>query len=115
MTWFALEENLQAVGLPVDLHRAAVELPAHKDIFPLAGQLLDAAAHLPNGGISADDPNAIEKLQAKLEKLEATQEMMKAVNAYYRAGGRRCQEAGLSYREIPGQPAFSAAGRSPPP
>ena len=46
--------------------------------------LLDKIRSIGMGGISADDPNAIEKLQAKLEKLEATQEMMKAVNAYYR-------------------------------
>ncbi|MDE7221166.1 MAG: DUF4316 domain-containing protein, partial [Oscillospiraceae bacterium] len=46
--------------------------------------LLDKIRSTGMGGISADDPNAIEKLQAKLEKLEATQEMMKAVNAYYR-------------------------------
>ncbi|MCM1225182.1 MAG: YodL domain-containing protein, partial [Lachnospiraceae bacterium] len=36
------------------------------------------------GGISADDPNAISKLESKLAKLEALQETMKAVNAYYR-------------------------------
>lgn len=36
------------------------------------------------GGISADDPQAIQKLEAKLEKLQAAQDTMKAVNAYYR-------------------------------
>lgn len=36
------------------------------------------------GGISADDPNAIAKLESKLAKREALQETMKAVNAYYR-------------------------------
>jgi len=36
------------------------------------------------GGISADDPNAIERLQAKLEGLKEFQELMKSVNAYYR-------------------------------
>ena len=36
------------------------------------------------GGISADDPDAVKKLNAKLEKLTKTQETMKAVNAYYR-------------------------------
>lgn len=34
--------------------------------------------------ISADDPQALEKLQARLEKLEAKQKEMRAVNAYYR-------------------------------
>ena len=46
--------------------------------------LLDKIRSTGMGGISADDPSAIEKLQAKLEKLEAKQEMMEAVNAYYR-------------------------------
>ena len=36
------------------------------------------------GGISADDPNAVSKLESKLAKLEQAQETMKAVNAYYR-------------------------------
>ena len=34
--------------------------------------------------ISADDPQALEKLQARLEKLEANQKEMRAVNTYYR-------------------------------
>jgi len=36
------------------------------------------------GGISADDDRAVEKLQIKLDGLKASQEKMKAVNAYYR-------------------------------
>ena len=36
------------------------------------------------GGISADDPQAVQKLEKKLESLEKSQETMKAVNAYYR-------------------------------
>ena len=36
------------------------------------------------GGISADDPDAVKKLNAKLEKLTKAQKTMKAVNAYYR-------------------------------
>ena len=34
--------------------------------------------------ISADDPEAIQKLEEKLKKLEKLQNQMKAVNAYYR-------------------------------
>ena len=34
------------------------------------------------GGISADDPEAVQKLKLKLEGLERDQESMKAVNAY---------------------------------
>lgn len=36
------------------------------------------------GGISADDPNAIQRLESKLDNLQKLQEKMKAVNAYYR-------------------------------
>lgn len=36
------------------------------------------------GGISADDPNAVVKLESKLVDLEKSQETMKAVNAYFR-------------------------------
>ena len=45
------------------------------------------------GGISADDPAAIEKLQKKLDGLERSQLIMKEVNAYYRKAwqaGRLC-------------------------
>ena len=38
------------------------------------------AAGIGNGGISSDDPDAIEKLQDKLEKLQQRQEVMKAAN-----------------------------------
>lgn len=34
--------------------------------------------------ISADDPNAIQKLEAKLEQLQELQEQMRGTNAYYR-------------------------------
>ena len=46
--------------------------------------LLDKIRSTGTGGISADDPQAIQKLEAKLEKLQSAQETMKAVNAYYR-------------------------------
>lgn len=46
--------------------------------------LLDKIRSTGMGGISADDRQAVEKLEAKLEKLKADQEHMKAVNAYYR-------------------------------
>ncbi|GAA6298003.1 MULTISPECIES: LPD25 domain-containing protein [Lachnospiraceae] len=46
--------------------------------------LLDKIRSTGMGGISADDPDAVSKLQAKLAKLEQSQETMKAVNAYYR-------------------------------
>lgn len=40
-----------------------------------------------NTAISSDDPEAIQKLQEKLKKLEEGQEMMKAVNRYYKKNG----------------------------
>lgn len=46
--------------------------------------LLDKIRSTGMGGISADDPDAVTKLQAKLDKLQESQETMKAVNAYYR-------------------------------
>lgn len=46
--------------------------------------LLDKIRSTGMGGISADDPDAVSKLQTKLASLEESQETMKAVNAYYR-------------------------------
>ena len=46
--------------------------------------LLDKIRSTGMGGISADDPRAVAKLESKLASLESTQEKMKAVNAYYR-------------------------------
>ena len=46
--------------------------------------LLDKIRGAGTAGISADDPEAVQKLQMKLKQLEQKQEKMKAVNAYYR-------------------------------
>lgn len=46
--------------------------------------LLDKIRSTGMGGVSADEPDAIGKLEAKLDRLEAFQDRMKAVNAYYR-------------------------------
>ena len=46
--------------------------------------LLDKIRSVGTGGIRQDDPQAISKLQKKLDGLEKLQETMKAVNAYYR-------------------------------
>lgn len=47
-----------------------------------------------NNAISSDDPQAVEKLQAKLQKCEERQVFMKEVNAYYRKHGtcKGCDE-----------------------
>ena len=47
-------------------------------------RLLDKIRSTGMGGISADDPQAVQKLEKKLESLEKSQETMKAVNTYYR-------------------------------
>lgn len=49
--------------------------------------LLDKIRSTGRGGISADDPAAVDKLKAKLRDLEALQDKMKAVNAYHRKHG----------------------------
>lgn len=46
--------------------------------------LLDKIRSVGTGGISSDDPQAVEKLEAKLATLEKHQEMMKAANAAIR-------------------------------
>ena len=46
--------------------------------------LLDRIRSTGMGGISADDDNAITKLEKKLDARQEVQERMKAVNAYYR-------------------------------
>ena len=46
--------------------------------------LLDTIRSVGTGGISSDDPQAVEKLEAKLAALEKNQEMMKAANAAIR-------------------------------
>ena len=46
--------------------------------------LLDKIRSTGMDGISADDPQAVQKLEKKLAGLEKAQETMKAVNAYYR-------------------------------
>jgi len=49
--------------------------------------ILDKIKGVGTGGISADDPGAVEKLREKLESLESYQATMKVVNAYYRKHG----------------------------
>jgi len=58
--------------------------------------ILDKIRGTGTGGISADDDRAVEKLEAKLEGLQAGQELMKSVNAYYRKTGTLDGCPGLS-------------------
>jgi hypothetical protein len=52
----------------------------HEEIQGLLGKIRGTGM----GGISADDSHAVEKLEKKLEGLQAAQLTMKAANAYYR-------------------------------
>lgn len=47
-------------------------------------KILDRISSVGMGGIMSDDKDALKKLTAKLEGLEALQEKMKAINAYFR-------------------------------
>lgn len=49
--------------------------------------ILDRIRSTGTGGITTDDPNVREKIEKKIEALEALQNTMKAVNAYYRKRG----------------------------
>ncbi len=62
--------------------------------------LLDKIRSTGMGGISADDPAAIEKLQKKLDSLERSQLIMKEANAYYRKHGTLEGCALLSQEQI---------------
>ena len=62
--------------------------------------LLDKIRSTGMGGISADDRNAVQKLQSKLAGLEKSQETMKAANAYYRKHKTLDGFPGLSSEQI---------------
>lgn len=49
-----------------------------------------------NHVISSDDPQALEKLTAKLEQCQQDQERMKSINAYYRKNGTMCGYPGMT-------------------
>lgn len=49
--------------------------------------LLDKIRGTGTSGIRSDHPHALEQLEKKLEKLEASQQFMKDVNAFYRKNG----------------------------
>ena len=67
--------------------------------------ILDKIRSVGMGGISSDDPQAIEKLRQKLERLEKHQETMKAANAAVRMkdtakGDAKLAELGYSPEDI---------------
>lgn len=67
--------------------------------------LLDKIRSVGTGGISSDDPQAVEKLETKLAALEKHQEMMKAANAAIRMkdpakGDAKLAELGYTPEDI---------------
>lgn len=67
--------------------------------------LLDKIRGVGTGGISSDDPQAVEKLEARLAALEKNQEMMKAANAAIRMkdpakGDTKLAELGYTPEDI---------------
>lgn len=67
--------------------------------------LLDKIRSVGTGGISSDDPQAVEKLEAKLASLEKHQELMKAANAAIRMkdpteGDAKLAELGYTPEDI---------------
>lgn len=72
-----------------------------KEIEGLVGRIKSVGT----GGISSDDPNAVEKLKAKLASLERSQAQMKAANAAIRmkdkeAGDAKLASMGYSKKDI---------------
>ena len=73
-------------------------------------KLLDKIRGIGRGGISADDPEAVSKLQEKLARLKQEQESMKAVNAYYKKNKTLEGCPGLTWEQI--EKLKAAMGRS---
>lgn len=67
-----------------------------------AGELRARAAAVGSGGISSDDPAAIQKLQAEIDKAKAQQEMMKAANKVI----RKAVKAGITGPDSDGFDAY---------
>ena len=85
-------------------HRKAIErannaMRAGIEASKRADELRAKAASVGEGGVSSDDPEAIEKLRAQLDTLERRQAFMKQANAAIRkhaAAGRDAQIAALN-------------------
>ena len=59
----------------------------NRETYADVERLLASMRSIGTGGIKSSDARAIEKLQAKIEVAESTQQTMKDVNAYYRKYG----------------------------
>jgi len=65
-----------------------------------AEELQHRAEAVGRGGISADDPDALAKLQAKLAAMEKARETMKATNAKWRALGKPKADDAAAWQTI---------------
>ena len=77
----------------------------NREEWEAVNSILDKIRSTGKGGISADDPDALKKLRAKLEAMEARQAKMKAANAAVRMkntekGDAKLAELGFSPESI---------------
>lgn len=80
-----LVDHHSAKGHRRDLERSRKLMDKSVEASQKAARLQSRAdAARGNTAISGDDPEAVQKLRAKLENLQKAQETMKAANAYYR-------------------------------
>lgn len=80
-----LADHYSAAGHRRVLDRADGLMRRSVEAGQKAGYYADrAAAAASNTAISSDDPDAVDKLEEKLKRLQAAQERDKALNAYYR-------------------------------
>ena len=70
-----------------DIERSHRAMDRSVDEAARARELERRASRVGTGGISADDPEALTKLEERLAQLEARREMMKRVNRQFRQGG----------------------------
>lgn len=79
-----------------DLDRIHTAMGRGVEEWQKSKELERRAEAVGKGGISSDDPEAVDKLRAKLAKLEAIQERTKKANRLYRKGGAEAMaDAGL--------------------
>jgi len=84
--WIAIDDSTHNCNVEEFTQRddAISWLNGDFEIGEYQNGLLDKTHITGMGGIRANDPNAVSKLQTKLDGLETLQDTMKAVNAYFR-------------------------------
>jgi hypothetical protein len=91
-------------------HRRAIEradnaMRASIDASKRAAELRGRAHSVGTGGISADDPEAIQKLQAEIDKAQGCQDAMKQANEKWRKEGNKAgRQADGTWLEAPCAP-----------